>query len=532
MTQTYAQLINSSLKDQSTFFSPKEELRLQQNDLLKMFFQYHFQNCAEYRKFCEGRNVTPEMINGLEDLSKIPLLDSFKTLRKRQFLSVPKTSIVAQFCSTGSSGKPLVWVSLDQITLDWMIQASVLFNKTMIDVKPGATLLILPYIPQLKFAVVSKSILPNLHQNIYFGLKALFGKDPRPKIELDPKAIDQFINDPAPVKNLIGFPFTITQLKDYLDSKKMELSLGKEGMIITGGGWKPRQKESKYTNFSREQLELEIARSFNTPVENIRDAYGCTEILLGFIQCKYHRYHVPFWCYETAVDPDDLTILKDGNKGLGACYDFACHSWPAFVLTEDFIRVYNDPCPCGISGQTIEYLGRIQDEDPRGCSFKFEDKLFSEAYLEGPPTNQSPQSMEGLLQYMLKSKEAISGEFIKGNANFLKKAMDTIIETISVKKMEMPFAEEVETLQFVALGKLMCYEKGKPTLLSEQEVIQQMSDLKPEVTRGILRLFEERGFIKKVEKESQIYYQFTKKADEFGEAFYPLLIWALKYTRI
>lgn len=531
MTQTYLELINDTLKDQSLFHSSNEELRTLQSNLLKMFFEYHYTNCEDYRRFCEGRNVKPEIINRLQDISKIPLLDSFKTLRKRQFLSVPKENIVAQFCSTGSSGKPLLWISLDQITLDWMIKASVLFNKTMIEIKEGATLLILPYFPQLKFAVVSKAILPKLHQTIYFGLQAIFGKDPFPKIELDPRAIEKFIDDPTPIKNLIGFPFTITQLKDHLEKEKMELSLGEGGMIITGGGWKPRQKESKYANFSRNELELEISRSFDIPVRNIRDAYGCTEILLGYIECKHHRYHVPPWAYHTAVDPDDLTVLKDGVKGLGACYDFACHSWPAFVLTEDFVKVYNDSCPCGIAGQTLEYLGRIQDGDPRGCSFKFEDKLFSEAYLTNNLSLLSTKSMDGLLQYMLQSKESVSSEIVKENSDFLKKAMDTIINTITVKKVEMPFAEEVEAIQFVALGKLMCYKQGKPTLLTEQEIIQQMSDLKTEVTRGILRLFEERGFIKKVEKEGQIYYRFTKKADEFGEAFYPLLIWAMKYTR-
>jgi len=531
MTLNYIPLIENSLRDQSLFYTSQEELYTWQDHLLKKFFQYHYEKCEDYRKFCQGRNVGP-MINGLSDISKIPLLDSYKTLRGRQFLSVPKEEIVAQFCSTGSSGKPLLWISLDQITLDWMIKASVLFNKTMIEIKPGATLLILPYFPQLKFAVVSKAILSHVHQNSYFGLKAIFGKDPLPKIELDTKAIEDFMNDPSPIKNLIGFPFTITQLKDYLEMNDRELSLGEDGIIVTGGGWKPRQKESKYANFSRQELELEISHSFNLPIKNIRDAYGCTEILLGFIECEHHRYHVPPWCYQTAVDPDDLEILKDGMKGLGACYDFACHSWPAFILTEDFIKVYTDPCPCGISGQTIEYIGRIQDEDSRGCSFKFEDKLFSEAYLEGAPTIPPSKSMDGLLQYMLQSKESISGEFIKGNADFLKKAMDTIIETISVKTVEIPFAEEVETLQFVALGKLMCYKKGKPTLLTEEELIQQMSDLKPEITRGILSLFEEREFIKRVEKEGQVFYRFTKKADEFGEAFYPLLIWALKYTRV
>jgi predicted transcriptional regulator len=51
-----------------------------------------------------------------------------------------------------------------------------------------------------------------------------------------------------------------------------------------------------------------------------------------------------------------------------------------------------------------------------------------------------------------------------------------------------------------------------------------------DAVKSILKLFEKRNFIKIVKKDNQTLYQYTKKADEFGEAFYPLLIWALKYT--
>ncbi len=526
----YLQIMNEALQDQALFYSSPETLRAQQSRMFREFFKYHYENCEDYRKFCQGRKVDPEMIDGLEDIPKVPLLDSFKTLRKRQFLSIPKKDVVAQFCSTGSSGKPLLWISMDQITMNWMTRASTLFNKTMIEIKPGATLLMLPYMPQLKFAVVSKAILSHYNQNIYFGLKATFGKDPHPTIQPDTVQIEKFLKDPAMVKNLIGFPFTITLLKKYLERHQQKLSLGEEGMIITGGGWKPRDKESEYYGLSREKIERIISEPFQVPVENIRDAYGCTEILLGFIECKNKRYHVPPWCYQVSVNSDNLEILGDGEEGLGACYDFASHSWPAFVLTEDFIKVYNEPCACGIAGQTIEYIGRIQDEDARGCSFKFEDKLFSEYYLNESIPKSDTSAMNGLLQYLLQNKEAVTGDFIKGQANLIKRAINTIIEALSVEKMELASAEDIESLQFVALGKLMCYKNGKPTLLSEEEIINQMPDLKPDVIRDILELFMKRKFVNKIQKEGQIYYRFTKKADQFGEAFYPLLIWALKYT--
>ncbi len=349
-------------------------------------------------------------------------------------------------------------------------------------------------------------------------------------IELNPEGIEEFMKHSAKIKNLIGFPFTITQLYDYLEAKKMKLSLGKDGVIVTGGGWKPRQKDSKWANISRADMEKHISNAFDVPVQNIRDVYGCTEILLGYMECDYKHYHVPPWCYHVAVDPDDLSILKHGDRGLGVCFDFASNSWPAFVLTEDFIRVSEEPCPCGIAGQTIEYVGRIQDEDPRGCAFKFEDKLFSEEYLAKDSMAASPQSQDGLLQFLINNKKGISGDFINKNVDYFKKAIATINEITSFSSEELEFVEEIEIFKFISLGKMLCYKEGTPTLLSEEEIIKHMG-LKPDVIKSIIKLFERRDFIKVVEKDGKTLYQYTKKADEFGEAFYPLLVWALKWMK-
>jgi phenylacetate-coenzyme A ligase PaaK-like adenylate-forming protein len=106
MPPNYVQLITEAFKDNSMLYLPLDELRARQDVLLESFFDYHYTNCDKYRKFCEGRNVTPDMIKGLDAISKIPLLDSFKTLRKTQFRSVKRKNIIAQFSSTGSSGRP------------------------------------------------------------------------------------------------------------------------------------------------------------------------------------------------------------------------------------------------------------------------------------------------------------------------------------------------------------------------------------------------------------------------------------------
>ncbi len=173
MTQNYVQLIDQAFKDNSMLYLSLEDLRARQNILLESFFNHHYTNCEKYRKYCDGRNVNPSMVKTLDDISKIPLLDSFKTLRKTQFRSVKRKQIVAQFSSTGSSGKPLLWVSLDQLTMDWMVQGMLYLLQTHIKKKSGATLMMLPDVPQLKFAETSKKVLPHLKNDFYFGLRAV-----------------------------------------------------------------------------------------------------------------------------------------------------------------------------------------------------------------------------------------------------------------------------------------------------------------------------------------------------------------------
>ena len=65
----YIHLIDNSLKNQSLFYTSQEKLRVQQNILLRACFEHHYNNCEEYRKFCQGRDVYPNMVNTLEDMT-------------------------------------------------------------------------------------------------------------------------------------------------------------------------------------------------------------------------------------------------------------------------------------------------------------------------------------------------------------------------------------------------------------------------------------------------------------------------------
>ena len=55
---------------------------------------------------------------------------------------------------------------------------------------------------------------------------------------------------------------------------------------------------------------------------------------------------------------------------------------------------------------------------------------------------------------------------------------------------------------------MLCYKEGKPTLISEDEIMKHMK-LTSEQMKTILRLFETRDFIKIIKQDGQTFYKYT-----------------------
>lgn len=527
MPKTHVQTVNEYLKEGVLSYN-SEQIRKMQDELFVSTFKYHFANCVPYRKYCQGKGVEPSMISSLDDLKILPLLDSHETLRKRQFFSVPKNQIIQTFSSTGSSGKPLIWIGIDQITLDWMIKANVMYMWQFLPLHPGKTLLLLPEVPQLKFVVLVKQIMAQLKNKVYFGLKLKFRpKQERPDIQPDFDTMREFAKSDGLTKNIVGFPYALLNLRDWMKEHDFHFVLGSKGYVITGGGWKPRDPMNKHGILTREELEHKISDILEVPRENILDFYGSTELVLGNPECVHHingkmkkTMHVSPWCYIYAVNPENLEPVPPGKPGIGVVIDFLAHSYPGFILTDDIIIVRNEQCPCGKVGQTIEYIERISDLEERGCAFKIQDQLFSEEYLSAP----TPMKGNGLVDYLVKNRLQLVGDDIKGHEDIFKQALVNIEKTLAFQ------AEDGALTDMVLLGKILCYKKGKPTYMTLDEIAKTIPEMHRKEIRGMLTKFAKRKFVGTKVIDGIEKYYLTKKADEFGEAFFPLLIWALKYS--
>ncbi|MHC1590889.1 MAG: LuxE/PaaK family acyltransferase [Candidatus Helarchaeales archaeon] len=530
MPKSHAQLVNEYLEKDVYHFNA-DEIRQMQDELIRSTFKFHYANCLEYRKYCQGKGIDPSKITSMDDVHLIPLLDSRETLRKRQFFSVPREQIKYNFSSTGSSGKPLVWIGIDEITLEWSSRANISYMGNFIPFKKGKTLLMLPDIPQLKFAVFIKHMLPPFNQKLFFGLGFKFKpKAERPDIFPDLEVLKSFARDDGLAKSIVGFPHSLLNLKNWMEENDIHFTLGKDGNIITGGGWKPRDPQNPYGKKTREELEQIISDIFKVPRENIRDFYGATELMLGFPECVHHQggkikkvLHVNPFCHVFTVDPENLEPLPAGKAGIGVVIDFLAHSYPGFILTDDILMVEKQPCSCGVAGQTLKFIERVSELEQRGCAFKFQDQLFSEVYLE-QSSGTSSSKPSGVIDYMVKNRLQISGDDIKSHEDVFKKAMQTIVDTLSFQ------SEDGKMTSMVILGKVLCYKKGKPTFLTFEEITRAIPEVNEEEIRQMLNKFKDRKFVKTKIINGQEKYYLSKKADEFGEAFFPLLLWALKYS--
>lgn len=542
MSRSYNEVMEDCLNNPNIYKISTNELKEYQNEMIRMCFEHHYNNCEDYRKYCDAKGITPSDIQSLGDAHRVPLIDSYNTLRNREFFSVPQDEIVERFSSSGTTGKSVVSVSLDKITLDWTFRANLRGFMDVMDLKTGKTLLMLPDLPQMAFSIIFKNALPTVGHEVFFGLKAIPQEGERPKIVPDMDTIQEFIESESDVKNIVGFPFTVAQLKDMADAKGLKIDLGENGLIMTAGGWKAKDPTGKYSDLSREEIEKLMSDTFGVLKHRIRDTYGTTESSSGYVECCHEkdgkmikRKHVPFWMYQLVLDPDTLEPVPLGEEGIGAFLDFKCYSYPCFVIGDDIIKlVSNDGCECGRPGQVIEYVARVKEYGQRGCAFTVQDKLFSEEYLKAGPTGELVEEKEevkeepGVMSFAQKGNPELEGAEISANIGDTARAMEAILEVLNILKADESINE---SLAIVNLGKHLCFKKGIPTIMKEEELLTSTPDVDQDKAKEIIDRLMHADLMVREEHDGKVTYQVTKKADELGEAMFPMFIWALKWAK-
>jgi phenylacetate-coenzyme A ligase PaaK-like adenylate-forming protein len=172
--------------------------------------------------------------------------------------------------------------------------------------------------------------------------------------------LKQFANSDLPTR-ILGFPAFLYKL---IKKHNLNLTLGDDSWVQTGGGWKGLAEEE----IPKDQFRVEVSKALGLPEENIRDLFGMVEHGIPYVDCPKGRLRVPNYSRVIIRDPKSLKPLNYGEKGL---IQFICSyntSYPAIsLLTTDWgvLKKHNDSF-----GDELIILGRAGVTKNKGCAIK------------------------------------------------------------------------------------------------------------------------------------------------------------------
>ena len=353
------------------FRLPGEEQDALKVALIRENFAFHHRANPRFRRRCELARVAPEDLLRAEDLRRVPLIPvrAFKEPGAGLLLSVPLDAIDLEMQSTGTGGIPSV-ARRDAATTTRVCLALMALYREFFGIAHGAGLFLCPSpaeVPEMGMVKVF---------NLFTGLlddRAYLVRD----FAFAPEEAVAYLRqwEGRQTRHLFGPPFMIARLVRYLEQTGLRLRLDADSFAITLGGWKRFDHE----RIRRPAFDRGLQEYLGVRPGNVRDMYGMVESNALAVECEHRHKHLPPWCHVTVRDVEDNAAeVALGRTGVVGILDALSLSYPAFILSEDLGRLgTEDVCPCGRTGQTISFVGRLPRAEP-GCCAVTIDRFMAE----------------------------------------------------------------------------------------------------------------------------------------------------------
>lgn len=161
---------------------------------------------------------------------------------------------------------------------------------------------------------------------------------------------------------ILGFP---ALLFEVIEKYNINLDLGPDSWLQTGGGWKGKADKE----IPKKEFRKFINDRLGIPEKNQRDLFGMVEHGIPYVDCEKGNLHIPNYSRVFIRSPHDLSLVKKGERGI---VHFLCSfnfSYPApSLLTTDYGRLGS--CDCGLGGDTLILEGRAGVLKHKGCALK------------------------------------------------------------------------------------------------------------------------------------------------------------------
>ena len=349
----------------SCFAMDDNDRETMQFDFINNAFEYHYNNCDKYRKYCDTVNVNPKDIQTPKDYIKVPLIHS--TLFKlTEVISGNKDDIVKVCQSSGTKGT-VSKVFRDVPTVKRFFASILVGLKQILKITDAFCINLGPSPEEAGDLWIAYAI-GLLHQIYETENMVVNG-------EYHLEKVVDLINSQKDKHNeiiIVGAPVMVLALIDYINKNNIVINGCEKLHFVTAGGWK------RYTGQSISKLEFidRIQKTFSGVLsENINDVYNMVELNSVFAECENHHKHVVPWTKVLIINPEDMTLMREGEVGLIAYLDPSAKSYPCFVITDDLGKITNEnSCECGRKGQILEIVRRVRSVDSRGCALKIDKK--------------------------------------------------------------------------------------------------------------------------------------------------------------
>jgi long-chain-fatty-acid---luciferin-component ligase len=332
-------------------------------------FKYHYENNPHYRLICQEKGVSPVDIQTFEDLSKLPLIpvSNFKQTDSHLLLSKPLNEIEFEMKSTGTSGIPSI-SRRDSESISRALFGIYSMYREMFTFSRGAGLFLFPSSEEVPEMGMVKVL--NMFSGMFDATRCLVKRASFKPIEAI-EALQKWGN--LHNRHIVGPPFLIYKLVNYLKENNIRLQLDKQTRIITLGGW----KRFIGSEIPREQFNEECSEYLGIQADQIRDMYGLVEANMLAIECEHHSKHIPPWVHFSVRDVKDLSLeVPRGKRGVLAIIDPTSLSYPGFILTEDLVYLEKEyECACGRTGQKVVYISRISGAEIGCCAINLEKQM-------------------------------------------------------------------------------------------------------------------------------------------------------------
>jgi hypothetical protein len=329
-------------------------------------FTLQFQYNPAYRKICEARQPTPEMVEHWTQIPFVPT-GAFKELELSSLSPDQRTAV---FHSSGTTDqKPSrhfhcpesLWVYEASLwawfSLHFTDETEFVFLTPNQSAAPRSSLVHM-------FETVQKLVRrpgDPAGDAKFFGNTAADGA-----WTIDFNAVVQTLqsacDDGRPL-TILGTAFSFVHLLDFLAEKHLPFKLPENSRVMETGGYKNRSRI-----LPKAGLHALITEQLGVPSENIICEYGMSELSSQAYDADCHPpsstlhpriFHFPPWARVQIISPETSREVADGETGLIRIFDLANVFSVAAIQTEDL----------GIRrGDGFELIGRAQLAEPRGCS--------------------------------------------------------------------------------------------------------------------------------------------------------------------